>query len=117
MIRALTGFSTRNPWKVIALWAVIGMFLTLLSQALVYRVTETQSGDFLPAKYDSAAALKIAEERFGVQPDANAVTVLVAREDGKPSPDPTTAASPPSPRSWAASGSRCPSRRRTPPPS
>ncbi|MEV0117310.1 MMPL family transporter [Streptomyces sp. NPDC050844] len=84
MIRALTGFSTRNPWKVIALWAVIGMFLTLLSQALVYRVTETQSGDFLPAKYDSAAALKIAEERFGVQPDANAVTVLVAREDGKP---------------------------------
>ncbi|MEU5000368.1 MMPL family transporter [Streptomyces sp. NPDC021622] len=84
MIRALTGFSTRNPWKVIALWAVIGMFLTLLSQAFVYRVTETQSGDFLPAKYDSAAALKIAEERFGVQPDANAVTVLVAREDGKP---------------------------------
>ncbi|TGA95613.1 MMPL family transporter [Streptomyces sp. MZ04] len=84
MIRALTGFSTRNPWKVIALWAVIGMFLTLLSQALVHRVTETQSGDFLPAKYDSAAALKIAEERFGVQPDANAVTVLVAREDGKP---------------------------------
>ncbi|MFE0137249.1 MMPL family transporter [Streptomyces sp. NPDC059037] len=84
MIRALTGFSTRNPWKVIALWAVIGMFLTLLSQALVYRVTETQSGDFLPAKYDSAAALKIAEERFGVQPDANTVTVLVAREDGRP---------------------------------
>ncbi|MFI1258163.1 MMPL family transporter [Streptomyces netropsis] len=84
MIRALTGFSTRNPWKVIALWAVLGMFLTVLSQALIYRVTQTQSGDFLPAKYDSAAALKIAEERFGVKPDANAVTVLVARADGKP---------------------------------
>ncbi|WEV28658.1 MMPL family transporter [Streptomyces sp. 71268] len=84
MIRALTGFSTRNPWKVIALWAVVGIFLTLLSQALIYRVTQSQSGDFLPAKYDSAAALKVAEERFGVKPDANAVTVLVARTDGKP---------------------------------
>ncbi|GHG61986.1 MMPL family transporter [Streptomyces griseocarneus] len=84
MIRALTGFSTRNPWKVIALWAVLGIFLTALSQALIYRVTQTQSGDFLPAKYDSAAALRIAEKRFGVKPDANAVTVLVARADGAP---------------------------------
>lgn len=83
MIRALTGFSTRNPWKVIALWAVVGIFLTLLSQALIYRVTQSQSGDFLPDTYDSAAALEVAEERFGVEPDANAVTVLVARTDGK----------------------------------
>ncbi|MFH8370987.1 MMPL family transporter [Streptomyces sp. NPDC018031] len=84
MIRALTGFATRNPWKVIALWAVLGISLTLLSQALVHRVTQAQSGDFLPAKYDSAAALRIAEERFGVRPDANTVTVLVARTDGGP---------------------------------
>ncbi|MEU9143414.1 MMPL family transporter [Streptomyces sp. NPDC048349] len=84
MIRALTGFSTRNPWKVIAVWAVLGIFLTLLSQPLVYRVTETQSGAFLPAQYDSAAALRIAEEEFGVKPDGNAVTVLVARADGGP---------------------------------
>ncbi|ARZ69927.1 MMPL family transporter [Streptomyces sp. HU2014] len=88
MIRALTGYSTRNPWKVIALWAVLGIFLTGLSQALVYRVTQTQSGDFLPATYDSAAALKIAEERFGTKPDANAVTVLVARADGAPLTEP-----------------------------
>ncbi|GGX76313.1 MMPL family transporter [Streptomyces hiroshimensis] len=84
MIRALTGLSTRNPWKVIGLWAVVGIFLSVLSQGLIYRVTQAQSGDFLPAKYDSAAALKVAEERFGVKPDANAVTVLVARADGKP---------------------------------
>lgn len=84
MIRALTGFSTRNPWKVIAVWAVLGIFLTMVGQALIYRVTETQTGDFLPAKYDSAAALKIAEEKFGVKPDANAVTLLVARSDGRP---------------------------------
>ncbi|MFD7071506.1 MMPL family transporter [Streptomyces sp. NPDC059913] len=84
MIRALTGFSTRNPWKVIALWAVVGIFLTLLAQALVFKVTRTGNGDFLPAQYDSAAALKVAEEKFGVKSDANAVTVLVGRQDGKP---------------------------------
>lgn len=84
MIRALTGFSTRNPWKVIAVWAVLGIFLSVLSQPLVYRVTETQSGAFLPAQYDSAAALRVAEEKFGMKPDGNAVTVLVARADGEP---------------------------------
>ena len=84
MIRALTGFSTRNPWKVIAVWAVLGIFLTIMGQALIYRVTETETGDFLPAKYDSAAALKTAEDKFGVKPDAKAVTLLVARSDGKP---------------------------------
>ncbi|MET9698540.1 MMPL family transporter [Streptomyces sp. NPDC006529] len=84
MIRALTGFSTRNPWKVIAVWAVLGIALTFLNQALVYRVTGAQPGDFLPSTYDSAAALKVAEEHFGVKPDANTVTVLVARTDGAP---------------------------------
>lgn len=84
MIRALTGYATRHPWKVIAVWLVLGLSLTVLGQGLLYRVTQTQTGDFLPAKYDSAAALKIAEERFGVKPDANAVTMLVARTDGKP---------------------------------
>ncbi|MFE4399114.1 MULTISPECIES: MMPL family transporter [Streptomycetaceae] len=84
MIRALTGFSTRNPWKVIALWTVLGVALTALSGALIFRVTQTRVGDFLPASYDSAAALKIAEDRFGVKPDADTVTVLVARSDGGP---------------------------------
>ncbi|MFD9358749.1 MMPL family transporter [Streptomyces sp. NPDC060031] len=83
MIRALTGFSTRNPWKVIAGWAVLGIALALLGQALVFRATQSSAGDFLPPSYDSAAALKIAEERFGARPDANPLTVLVARSDGE----------------------------------
>ncbi|MCZ4121898.1 MMPL family transporter [Streptomyces sp. H39-S7] len=83
MIRALTGYSTRNPWKVIAVWAVLGIVMTAVSSALIYRVTQNQTGDFLPKTYDSAAALEIAEDRFGVKPDANTVTVLVARPDGK----------------------------------
>lgn len=87
MIRALTGFSTRHPWKVVVLWVVLGLYLTVLGQSQVYRVTQSQSGDFLPSTYDSAAALKVAQEKFGEKPDANAVTVLVARGDGKPLTD------------------------------
>ncbi|MFC9292785.1 MMPL family transporter [Streptomyces sp. NPDC057011] len=82
MIRALTGFSTRSPWKVIAVWAVLGIALSLLGQALVFRATQSSAGDFLPATYDSAAALKVAEERFGAEPGINPLTVLVARPDG-----------------------------------
>ncbi|WP_374777909.1 MMPL family transporter [Streptomyces sp. NBC_01310] len=84
MIRALTGFSTRSPWKVIALWAVLGIAAALLGQAFVFRASQPGNAGFLPAQYDSAAALKIAEERFGVKPDANLLTVLVARSDGAP---------------------------------
>ncbi|MFD7451921.1 MMPL family transporter [Kitasatospora sp. NPDC059827] len=83
MIRALTGFSTRHAWKVIALWAVLGMGLAVLSPMLMSRVTQSQSGEFLPRSYDSAAALRIAEQDFGIKPDATTVTVLVARTDGK----------------------------------
>ncbi|MEV4064316.1 MMPL family transporter [Nonomuraea dietziae] len=83
VIRALTGYSTRHPWKVIALWAVLGVVLSALTPTLFDRVTQNQAGDFLPRGYDSAAALHIAKEHFGVNPDATTVTVLVARADGK----------------------------------
>ncbi|MEU8678794.1 MMPL family transporter [Streptomyces sp. NPDC048560] len=83
MIRALTGFSTRHPWKVIALWVVLGVALSALAPLLIARVTQHQTGDFLPRSYDSAAALHIAQEQFGANPDATIVTVLVARADGK----------------------------------
>ncbi|QGV81868.1 MMPL family transporter [Streptomyces ficellus] len=84
MIRALTGFSTRRPWRVITVWAVVGILLALMGQALVFRVTHTDSAGFLPPEYDAAAALRVAREEFGAEPDANALTVLVARRDGKP---------------------------------
>ncbi|MGP3632695.1 MMPL family transporter [Streptomyces sp. 24-1644] len=83
MIRALTGYSTRHPWKVIALWVVLGVVLSALTPTLIARVTQHQTGDFLPRSYDSAAALHIAQEQFGVDPDATTVTMLVARSDGK----------------------------------
>ncbi|MFJ8695083.1 MMPL family transporter [Streptomyces roseolilacinus] len=87
MIRALTGFSTRRPWRVIVVWAVVGVFVAIMGQALVFRVTHTDSAGFLPPEYDAAAALRIAREEFGAEPDADAVTVLVARRDGRPLED------------------------------
>ncbi|MCX5380659.1 MMPL family transporter [Streptomyces sp. NBC_00091] len=82
MIRALTGCSTRNPWKVIALWALLGIGLAILGQVFVFRATQPGNDGFLPASYDSAAALRISEESFGARPDSDPVTVLVARTDG-----------------------------------
>ncbi|MEU7062288.1 MMPL family transporter [Streptomyces sp. NPDC046161] len=84
MIRALTGFATRSPWKVILVWAVLGIALAVAGQAFVPRATEASTGEFLPAGYDSAAALRVAERHFGTRPDANALTLLVARTDGGP---------------------------------
>ncbi|WP_313750268.1 MMPL family transporter [Streptomyces parvus] len=84
MIRALTGFSTRHPWKVIALWSVIGIFLAVVAGALMPRAMQAQTGDFLPKHYDSAAALVTAEDRFGTTSDAGTFTLLVGRPDGEP---------------------------------
>jgi RND superfamily putative drug exporter len=83
VIRALTRYSTRRPWKVIALWAVLGVALSALTPTLLDRVTQSRTGDFLPRSYDSAAAQHIAQQQFGANPDATTVTVLVARSDGK----------------------------------
>ncbi|MFI5801870.1 MMPL family transporter [Streptomyces sp. NPDC051561] len=83
MIRALTRYSTTHPWKVIALWGVLGVVLSALTPTLMDRVTQSRAGDFLPRSYDSAAAQHIAQEQFGANPDATTVTVLVARSDGK----------------------------------
>ncbi|MYY85481.1 MULTISPECIES: MMPL family transporter [unclassified Streptomyces] len=82
MIRKLTSFSTRHRWMTVVLWTVLGTALTFVGGAMMYDVTDSQAGDFLPKKYDSAVALRIAEEDFGTKPDANALTVLVARDDG-----------------------------------
>ncbi|GAA3386955.1 MMPL family transporter [Streptomyces roseoviridis] len=84
MIRALTAYSTRRPWRVIALWAVLGILTAVVGQSLVFRVTQTDSARFLPSEYDAAQALRVAREEFGVRSDTDAVTVLVARRDGRP---------------------------------
>ncbi|WP_079086595.1 MMPL family transporter [Streptomyces silvensis] len=82
MIRSLTVCATRHAWKFILLWSVLGIALTIVGQSKLHSVTEPDVGSFLPKSYDSAAALAVAEDEFGAKPDDNAVTMLVAREDG-----------------------------------
>ncbi|MFF1376267.1 MMPL family transporter [Streptomyces sp. NPDC058308] len=82
MIRKLTSFSTRHRWLTVLVWTVLGAALSFVGQAMMFDVTDSQAGDFLPKKYDSAVALRTAEEKFGTKPDPNALTVLVARDDG-----------------------------------
>ncbi|MFD4629232.1 MMPL family transporter [Streptomyces sp. NPDC058284] len=83
MIRKLTSFSIRHRWMTVIVWTILGAALSFVGQAMMYDVTDSEAGDFLPKKYDSAVALRIAEEDFGTKPDPNALTVLVARDDGK----------------------------------
>ncbi|WP_406282534.1 MMPL family transporter [Embleya sp. NBC_00896] len=82
MIQRTTAFATRHRWLTIIVWAIFGLGLTAVGQPLMNSVTDSQTGDFLPKEYDSAAALQIAEKKFDEKPDPNAVTVLVARADG-----------------------------------
>ncbi|WP_107410005.1 MMPL family transporter [Streptomyces luteocolor] len=84
MIHKLTSFSTRHRWMMVVVWTLLGAALSFVGKAMMYDVTDSQSGDFLPEKYDSAVALRIAEDEFGTKPDPNALTVLVARDDGAP---------------------------------
>lgn len=87
MIRALTSFSTRHAWKVVLVWAIVCGAMTVLGPGLMSRASDAQTGDFLPGKYDSAAALRIAEDDFGQASDTTTVTMLVARTDGAPLAD------------------------------
>lgn len=83
MIRSLTSLATRRRWVTIIVWTLLGVALTFVGKSMMYSATDSQAGDFLPKGYDSAAALKIAEDKFDAKPDGNAATVLVARADGR----------------------------------
>ncbi|EPH41798.1 MMPL family transporter [Streptomyces aurantiacus] len=83
VIRSLTSLTTRHAWKFILLWTLLAVALSMVGQAKMHSVTQPDVGSFLPKSYDSAAAMEIAEDKFGAKPDDNAVTVLVGREDGK----------------------------------
>ncbi|MGW4160751.1 MMPL family transporter [Streptomyces sp. NPDC004788] len=61
---------------------MLGLTLTVVSQGLVHRVTDSRFADFLPRGYDSVSAQTIAEEEFGGRADSDALTMLVARTDG-----------------------------------
>jgi RND superfamily putative drug exporter len=70
----------RHPWWTIVAWLVAAVVIIAFSPKLA---TQADQGDFLPSKYESVQAMKIATAAFPQQEDASAL-IVVKRTDGKP---------------------------------
>ncbi|MEU9866821.1 MMPL family transporter [Actinomadura sp. NPDC048021] len=80
MFARLARFVVRHPWWTIVAWLVAAVLIIALSPKLT---TESDQGDFLPSKYESVQALKIAEKAFPQQEDTSSL-IVVKRSDGRP---------------------------------
>jgi RND superfamily putative drug exporter len=80
MFARLARVVVRHPWWTIVAWLVAAAAVIALSPGLT---TEADQGDFLPSKYESVQAIKIAEEAFPQQEDTSAL-IVVKRSDGQP---------------------------------
>ncbi|GAA1838854.1 MMPL family transporter [Actinomadura bangladeshensis] len=80
MFARLARFVVRHPWWTIVAWLVAAVVIIAFSPKLT---TESDQGDFLPSKYESVQAMKIAEKAFPQQEDTSSL-IVVKRSDGKP---------------------------------
>jgi RND superfamily putative drug exporter len=82
MMQKLGAFIVRNRWWVIAIWVimtvVIGAFAPKLSS-----VTSSDQTSFLPSKYESVHAQKIAEKSFPQSKDDVEILVVQRKDGGK----------------------------------
>ncbi|MCD0447852.1 MMPL family transporter [Actinocorallia sp. API 0066] len=69
----------RHPWWTIAAWLVTAALIVIFSPRLS---TQADQADFLPSKYESLQAMRIAAEGFPQQEDISAL-IVVKRTDGK----------------------------------
>lgn len=79
MFARLARFVVRHPWWTIVAWLVAAVLIIALSPKLT---TESDQGDFLPSKYESVQALKIAEKAFPQQEDTSSL-IVVKRTNGQ----------------------------------
>lgn len=80
MFARLARFVVRHPWWTIVTWLAAAVVVISLSPKLT---TESDQGDFLPSKYESVQAAKVAEKAFPQQEDTSSL-IVVKRADGKP---------------------------------
>lgn len=80
MLNALGKFITRNRWWVIGTWFAAAVVITLAAPKLSSVVSSNQTS-FLPSKYESVQAEKIADKAFP-QAKNDAELLLVERKDG-----------------------------------
>jgi putative drug exporter of the RND superfamily len=78
MFARLARFVVRHPWWTIVAWLVAAVLIIAFSPKLT---TESDQGDFLPSKYESVQAMKIAEKAFPQQEDTSSL-IVVKRSDG-----------------------------------
>jgi putative drug exporter of the RND superfamily len=84
MLSSIIQYATSRPKRVIAIWLVVGIGLSLLGSFKAYSVTTDDTAQFLPKGSESAQALRYAREAFGAQKGTTTMSVLVRRADGGP---------------------------------
>src|SRR5690349_20886538 len=84
MLKRVTAFVSRHPWRVILVWLLLGALAAAYAQSRQSDVTTNDTSSFLPSKYESVRATKLGEREFGVAKGATTVTELVKRADGAP---------------------------------
>ena len=75
MFTKLGRFVVHNPWKVIAAWVVAAVAVLAFAPTLA-DVTNKDQAAFLPDKYESVQAQKLAADAFGQTNDATASIVV-----------------------------------------
>jgi len=80
MLNALGNFIAKRRWWVIVFWIILSVVITAFSPKLS-DVTSTDQTSFLPNKYESVQAQKVAEKAFPESKDDSEV-LLVKRQDG-----------------------------------
>src|ERR1700712_3334519 len=80
MLNKLGSFIAKNRWWVIAAWVVAAIAITAFSPKLS-SVTSSDQTSFLPSKYESVQAQKIADKSFPQTNDDNEI-LIVQRQDG-----------------------------------
>lgn len=80
MFTKLGRFVVHNPWKVIAAWVIAAVAVVAFAPTLA-DVTNKDQASFLPDKYESVQAQKLAADAFGQTSDATA-SIVVKRGSG-----------------------------------
>ncbi|WP_433161518.1 MMPL family transporter [Kribbella sp. CA-247076] len=75
MFTKLGRFVVHNPWKVIAAWVIAAIAVAAFAPTLA-DVTNKDQAAFLPDKYESVQAQKLAADAFGQTNDATASIVI-----------------------------------------
>src|SRR5687768_10081705 len=82
MFERLGAAVVRHPWRVMLVWVVLGVALTLFAQARIFEVTTSDQKDLLTKSSESVQGAELAERAFGKPEGTTSLTGLVKRSNG-----------------------------------